>query len=34
MPELEIHHESEHKADPAGQKVGISQVSWLGSSAT
>jgi hypothetical protein len=23
MPELEIHHESEHKADPTGQKVGI-----------
>ena len=23
MPELEIHHESEHGADPLGQKVGI-----------
>jgi len=23
MAELEIHHESEHKIDPAGQKVGI-----------
>jgi Domain of unknown function (DUF4337) len=23
MAELEIHHESEHKADPTGQKVGI-----------
>jgi hypothetical protein len=23
MPELEIHHESEHKIDPAGQRVGI-----------
>jgi hypothetical protein len=23
MAELEIHHESEHKADPAGQKVGL-----------
>ena len=23
MPELEIHHESEHKADPTGQKIGI-----------
>ena len=23
MPELEIHHESEHAIDPAGQKVGV-----------
>ena len=23
MAELEIHHESEHKLDPAGQKVGV-----------
>src|SRR5580692_2883966 len=23
MPDLEIHHEGEHKADPAGQKIGI-----------
>jgi hypothetical protein len=23
MPELEVHHESEHKADPTGQKIGI-----------
>jgi Domain of unknown function (DUF4337) len=23
MPELEIHHESEHKIDPTGQKVGV-----------
>src|SRR5580658_149037 len=23
MPELEIHHESEHQADPTGQKIGI-----------